>query len=60
MQDPRQFVPPSGQAFTTLRQAQAGPHKNTITVEDDLRVFSITTEPKVLESLSVALHDGRD
>lgn len=46
--DPRQFVPPTGQAFTTLAKLKAAGHKNKWRqFEDDDRFWSIWTEPKV-------------
>jgi hypothetical protein len=48
--DQRQFVPPSGQAFTTLRELKDSPkaYKNKWKAfDDDDRFWSIWTEPKV-------------
>jgi hypothetical protein len=46
--DPRQFVPPSGQAFTTLSALRAAGHKNKWqNLDGDDRFWSIWTEPKV-------------
>ncbi|CAJ2499679.1 Uu.00g025320.m01.CDS01 [Anthostomella pinea] len=45
--DPRQFTPPGGQAFTTLDELRAS-HENTWTpIPCDDRLMSIVTEPKV-------------
>ncbi|RFU28375.1 hypothetical protein B7463_g7979, partial [Scytalidium lignicola] len=45
--DPRQFVPPTGQTFTTLSSLQKGPYKNQRKqFADDPRFWSIWTEPK--------------
>jgi hypothetical protein len=47
-QDPRQFVPPSGQSFTTLREMREGKYENRWKQDEvDKRVWSIWTEPKV-------------
>lgn len=46
--DPRQYVPPSGQAFTTFRELRAAGHK--LVYEDDSvdsNVTAITIEPNV-------------
>ena len=44
--DPRQFVPPSGQSFTTLKDLR-GKHSNTIdSCKFDSAVYEIHTEPK--------------
>lgn len=46
--DPRQFVPRTGQAFTSLFELKAQGHKNVrVPFEDDDRFWGITTEPKV-------------
>jgi glyoxylase-like metal-dependent hydrolase (beta-lactamase superfamily II) len=46
--DPRQFVPPTGQAFTTLAQLKKEGHQNNWKqFDDDERFWSIWTEPKV-------------
>jgi glyoxylase-like metal-dependent hydrolase (beta-lactamase superfamily II) len=46
--DPRQFVPPTGQAFTTLAELKSGCYQNKWKqFEDDDRFYSIWTEPKV-------------
>ncbi|OAL34109.1 hypothetical protein AYO20_06564 [Fonsecaea nubica] len=46
-EDPRQFVPPSGQAFTTLRELKEGPYANVFEVCDhNDTVVEIHTEPK--------------
>jgi hypothetical protein len=43
---PRQFVPPTGQSFTTLAQMRKNGYKNTFQKSDiDDRVFEIATEP---------------
>jgi hypothetical protein len=45
--DPRQFVPPTGQAFTTLADLKKGEYKNKWKpFDDDERFWSIWTEPK--------------
>ncbi|CZR55231.1 related to metallo-beta-lactamase family protein [Phialocephala subalpina] len=45
--DPRQFVPPTGQAFTTLADLKKGEYKNEWKPFDgDERFWSIWTEPK--------------
>ena len=45
--DPRQFVPPTGQAFTTLGELKRSGHKNRWEMLDgDDRFWSIWTEPK--------------
>lgn len=46
-QDPRQYVPPSGQSFTTLNEMQSK-YKN-VWLQDvgDKRVWGIHTEPRV-------------
>jgi hypothetical protein len=48
--DPRQFVPPTGQAFTTLSELRSSPQKYTNKrkpfFKDD-RFWSIWTEPKI-------------
>jgi hypothetical protein len=47
-QDPRQFVPPSGQSFTTLAKLRADGYKNVIEKSNvDEGVYEIWTEPKV-------------
>ncbi|KAJ5037370.1 uncharacterized protein L3040_007546 [Drepanopeziza brunnea f. sp. 'multigermtubi'] len=46
--DPRQFVPPTGQAFTTMAALRAGPYKNRWTTFDDdpdENFWQIWTEP---------------
>ena len=46
--DPRQYVPPSGQKFTTLSALKASGHKNKWQAfHNDDRFWSIWTEPKV-------------
>ena len=46
--DPRQFVPPTGQSFTTLAELKAGPCVNKwAQFNYDDRFHSIWTEPKV-------------
>lgn len=46
--DPRQFVPQTGQAFTTLAELKAKGHRNDrVPLEEDDRFWSIATEPKV-------------
>ncbi|TVY26716.1 Uncharacterized protein LHYA1_G004721 [Lachnellula hyalina] len=46
--DPRQFVPPAGQAFTTLSELKRQGCKNKWKViDEDDRFWSIWTEPKV-------------
>lgn len=46
-QDPRQFVPASGQQFTTLKKLRTNGHKLVFKQdEDDDRIWSITIEPK--------------
>ncbi|KAM7188731.1 putative metallo-beta-lactamase family protein [Naviculisporaceae sp. PSN 640] len=42
--DPRQYVPPSGQSFTTLAEIRSK-HKNTFTPYNN-EIISITTNPK--------------
>ncbi|KAL7813596.1 beta-lactamase-like protein [Trichoderma aethiopicum] len=45
--DPRQYVPPSGQSFTTLADIRATGHRNEFTpYQHDERVISIRTEPR--------------
>ena len=45
--DPRQFVPTTGQEFTTLRELRRGEYKNKRkSLDDDDRFWSIWTEPK--------------
>ncbi|KAA6415652.1 MAG: hypothetical protein FRX48_00368 [Lasallia pustulata] len=45
--DPRQFIPPSGQQFTTLREMQGGKYENKWEHDSvDKRVWSVHTEPK--------------
>lgn len=45
--DPRQFVPPTGQTFTTLGDMKKGEYKNKWKAfDDDERFWSIWTEPK--------------
>ncbi|KAI2638404.1 beta-lactamase-like protein [Xylaria nigripes] len=44
--DPRQYVPPSGQSFTTLNVLRSGEHKNVFTQLSD-GLIAISTEPKV-------------
>ncbi|MCJ1242885.1 hypothetical protein MMC30_000081 [Trapelia coarctata] len=45
--DPRQFVPPTGQAFTTLREMREGKYENKWKQDEvDKRVWSVWTEPK--------------
>ena len=46
--DPRQFVPVTGQAFTTMSELKEREHKNKWKpIDDDDRFWSIWTEPKV-------------
>ena len=46
--DPRQFVPPTGQAFTTLSELKKAGHENKRKpLDGDDRFWSIWTEPKV-------------
>jgi len=46
--DPRQFVPPTGQAFTTLAELKKGGYENKWKqIDGDDRFWSIWTEPKV-------------
>ena len=46
--DPRQFVPPEGQSFTTLSKLREKGHKNVFEKsEKDSKVYEIWTEPKV-------------
>ena len=46
--DPRQFVPPSGQAFTTLADLRHGGYRNKWKpFDDDDRFWSLWTEPKI-------------
>lgn len=46
--DPRQFVPPTGQKFTTLAEMKRGVYKNKWKpFEGDQRFWSLWTEPKV-------------
>jgi len=46
--DPRQFVPPTGQAFTTLAELKKGGYENRWKqIDGDDRFWSIWTEPKV-------------
>jgi hypothetical protein len=49
-QDPRQFIPPGGQEWTTLGQ-ERGKHKNTFTrlgdINNEDRMTIIATEPKL-------------
>ncbi|RYP82592.1 hypothetical protein DL770_005557 [Monosporascus sp. CRB-9-2] len=46
--DPRQFTPPTGQAFTTLDELRRSSHKNKwVPFSCDDRFTSIVTEPKV-------------
>jgi len=45
--DPRQFVPPTGQSFTTLREMREGNYENKWKQDEvDKRVSSVWTEPK--------------
>ncbi|KAH0489861.1 hypothetical protein TgHK011_001354 [Trichoderma gracile] len=45
--DPRQYVPPSGQSFTTLANIRATGHRNRFTpYQNDERVIFIHTEPR--------------
>ncbi|PTB63153.1 hypothetical protein BBK36DRAFT_1171953 [Trichoderma citrinoviride] len=45
--DPRQYVPPSGQSFTTLADIRATGHRNEfVPYQHDERILSIHTEPK--------------
>jgi hypothetical protein len=47
VQEPRQFVPPSGQSWTTLEKLQAT-HKNQFKQDDkDSRIWSIFSTPQV-------------
>ena len=55
-QDPRQFVPPSGQTFTSLRSLCSGKYRNVWKKDDhDKRVQHVITEPKVR---GASLSDG--
>lgn len=46
--DPRQFVPPDGQKFTTLGEMQVGNFQNKWKQDQvDNGVWSVWTEPKV-------------
>ncbi len=48
IQDPRQFVPPDGQQWTSLRGMKEGNYKNKWTQDSvDKRVWYVQTEPKV-------------
>lgn len=44
--DPRQFVPPSGQSWTSLRKIQSSHHNKWEQDSQDSRIWSIWTEPK--------------
>ncbi|KAI4126073.1 MAG: hypothetical protein LQ347_005112 [Umbilicaria vellea] len=45
--DPRQFIPPSGQQFTTLQELQRGKYENKWEQDKvDKRVWSVVTAPK--------------
>ncbi|KAH7391352.1 beta-lactamase-like protein [Cadophora sp. MPI-SDFR-AT-0126] len=46
--DPRQFVPPTGQSFTTMAELRKGPYKNKWKKfdEDEDRFWMIYTEPQ--------------
>ncbi|KAH6711487.1 beta-lactamase-like protein [Leptodontidium sp. MPI-SDFR-AT-0119] len=46
--DPRQFVPPTGQSFTTMAELKKGPYKNKWKKfdEDEDRFWMIYTEPQ--------------
>ncbi|MCJ1287372.1 hypothetical protein MMC26_006721 [Xylographa opegraphella] len=47
IQDPRQFVPPTGQSFTTLKEMREGAFENKWQQDEiDHRVHSVWTEPK--------------
>lgn len=45
--DPRQYVPASGQAFSTLGKLRRAGHKLHFKQEEDPKVWSITIEPSV-------------
>ena len=49
IQDPRQFVPPSGQSWTTLSDLQKSHENKWQQDPHDPRVTCIWTEPKVLD-----------
>ena len=59
-QDPRQFVPPSGQAFTTLRKLREEGYKNLFErTKRDEQVWEIWSEPKVhCQPTQVSLFQG--
>lgn len=48
-QDPRQFIPPPGQSFTTLGKLKAeGKYRNVFEkTSEDENVIEVWTEPKV-------------
>jgi hypothetical protein len=46
-QDPRQYVPPSGQSFTTLNKMQRKYKNIWLQDEGDKRVWGVHTEPRV-------------
>ena len=47
--DPRQYIPPTGQAWSSLRQLKSeGYYNKWVPDAEDKRVTSIYTEPKVL------------
>lgn len=45
--DPRQYVPASGQSFTTLSKLRLAGHKLSFKQEEDPRIWAITVEPNV-------------
>lgn len=45
--DPRQYVPASGQSFTTLSKLRSDGHKLLFKREEDTKVWAITVEPNV-------------
>lgn len=45
--DPRQYVPASGQSFSTLGKLREAGHKLVFIQEEDPKVWSITVEPNV-------------
>ena len=52
--DPRQFVPPEGQSFTTLKKLREKGHKNIFErSKKDSKVIEIWTEPKVFFPLNL-------
>ena len=57
-QDPREFVPPTGQTWTTLGEL-GKQHKNVWEQDEkDSRVWSLWTEPKVLLNRHTLLTTG--